>query len=59
MIPKGYSSLNGEKIVPTTKVQVVINPIIKYRDGSKVYRAPVGYSFKEDSSDYAVKEYKR
>ena len=59
MIPKGYSSLNGEKIVPTTKVQVVINPIIKYRDGSKVYRAPVGYSFKEDCSDYAVKEYKR
>ncbi len=58
MIPKGYS-LNGEKIVPTTKVQVVINPIIKYRDGSKVYRAPVGYSFKEDCSDYAVKEYKR
>ena len=57
MMPKGYT-LNGKKIVPTTKVQEVINPIIEYKDGSEVYRIPVGYSFKE-SSDYAVKEYKR
>ena len=49
---------NEEELTSSTKIEAV-EPVIRYVDGSEVYMAPVGYSFKEDSSDYAVKEYKR
>lgn len=48
---------NEEEPTSATKIEVV-EPEIRYVDGSEVYRTPVGCSFKE-SSDYAVKEYKR